>query len=51
MINVFIYVIILGVLCGVMFLYLLFLILNGLFGNIGVIVVVFVFGWFVVCVG
>lgn len=50
-INVFIHAIISGVLCGVMFLYLLPSTLNGLFGNTGATAVVFVFGWFVVCVG
>ena len=39
-----------GVLCGLMFLYLLPSALNGLYSNTGATVVVYILGWWVVCI-
>lgn len=49
-VNVLIHGLISGILCGLMFLYLLPSTLNGLYSNTGVTVIVFILGWWVVCI-
>lgn len=50
-VNIIIYVVLFGCMCGFFFWYFLFIILNVLYSNsTGVIVVIFIFGWFIVLV-
>lgn len=51
MVNMIIHGLLSGILCGLMLLYLLPSILNGLYSNIGATVVLFILGWWVVCIG